>query len=184
MSDVTANNQGLQADSLDLINTELAARLARQSDAGAQIDTKAIALVGYAGAASLFLATRHFQPVLGGAAFAAYAAAAAAGIWAFAVGTYEDVPDPRPLFNNYAIRPKSDALAAMAATRVEVFESNVPKHNRKAERWRVSLAALMLGVILMVASLLVHTGSHVKSVGPGQHPVHATATTGTTEDGR
>jgi hypothetical protein len=174
MSDVTSNNQQFDADTLDLINTEVTARLARQSDAGSQIDNKAVVLVGYAGAAALFLATRRFQPVLGGIAFAAYAAASGLGIWVYAVGTYQDVPDPRPLFNKYAIRPKLDALRALAAARVEVFESNVPKHQRKVLRWRVSLAALMLGVILMVASLLVHTSSHGKPA--GQHPARVRAT--------
>ena len=69
-----------QAEALELVNAEVTARLARQSLGGAQIDTKAIVLVGYAGAASAFLATRHFQPVLAAMAFAAYAGAAAAGL--------------------------------------------------------------------------------------------------------
>ena len=66
-----------QAEALELVNAEVTARLARQSLGGAQIDTKAIVLVG---AASAFLATRHFQPVLAAMAFAAYAGAAAAGL--------------------------------------------------------------------------------------------------------
>jgi hypothetical protein len=167
MSHVT-NNPQWDAEALDFINDEVTARLARQSDAGTQIDSKAFLLVGYAGAAALFLASRHFQPVLGGLAFAAFAVAAGVGIWAYAVGTYEDPPDPRSLFSKYARRPKSDAVRALAAMRVKAFESNVPKHQRKALRWRVSLAVLMLGALLMVASLLVQTGSHGKST--GQHP--------------
>lgn len=155
MSGVTSKTQ---TDTLELINNELTALLARQSEAGAWIDTKAAALVGYVGAASAFLATRHSQPVLTVLAYAAYAAAAGFGISAYAVGAYSDVPNPVQLFNAYAERAKSDALAALAARRVRAFEKNVPKHKRKAAWWSVSLVALMLGVVLMLAAIFVQTG--------------------------
>ena len=99
MSDTTSNKPELSTDTLELINTELAGRLTRQAEAGARIDTKAGLLVGYVGAASAFLAVRHAQPVLTWSAFAAFAVAAGFGIGAYAVGTYQDVPDPRRLFN-------------------------------------------------------------------------------------
>lgn len=51
-----------QGATLKLINTELTARLARQADDSAKVDTKAIVIVGYAVAASSFLAIRHAQP--------------------------------------------------------------------------------------------------------------------------
>ena len=147
MNDATNQKPELKADTLELINTELTDRLARQAQAGASIDTKAALLVGYVAAAAAFLATRHSQPVLTGLAFAAFAVAAGFGIWAYAVGEYQDVPAPRHLYNSYAGSPKPDALAALAARRVKAFESNAPKHKRKAERWWVSLVALMVGVV-------------------------------------
>lgn len=170
MSDVTPE---MQQDVLELINTEVAGRLTRQSAAGAQIDTKAIVLVGYVVAASSFLATQHPQPVLAGLAYAAYAGAAGSGILAYAVGTYQDVPDPRRLLNTYGTRSKSDTLARLAATRVEAFERNASKHERKAAEWKVSLAALIIGVALMLASIFAHTSSHGRSAGLRQHPATA-----------
>jgi hypothetical protein len=43
---------------LELINTEVTASLAQQSDAGSSIDTKAILLVGYAGVSLVSTASR------------------------------------------------------------------------------------------------------------------------------
>ena len=83
-----------QADTLELINAEVAASLARQSASGDRLDTKSVFLVGYAGVAASFLATRHFQPVLGALAFSAYAAAAAFGVLAYSVRLHKDVPEP------------------------------------------------------------------------------------------
>jgi hypothetical protein len=143
----------LQVETLELINDEIADSLARQSDAGSKIDTKAVVLVGYAGAASSFLAARHVQPVLAGLAYAAYAAAAGFGIWAYAVRLYRDVPTPRNLFNGYLYRSKAETLAALAATRVGAFEDNAPKHRQKARRWLVSLTCLVAGVILMILAV-------------------------------
>ena len=173
MSDVTNKGPELQADTLELINTELANRLSRQTAARRQVDTKAALLVGYVAAASSFLATRHSQPVLTWLAFAAYAIAAGLGIGAYAVGTYQDVPDPRRLFNQYALQPKSAALAALAARRVKAFESNEPKQRRKAKLWQASVAALMTGVVLMFAALYVHTDSHDRSAQQGRSPATA-----------
>jgi hypothetical protein len=180
MTDATNQGPELQPDTLELINSELADRLERQAQTSSQIDTKAALLVGYAAAAGTILATHHSQPVLTWLALAALAAAATFGVWAYAVGTYQDVPDPRHLFNVYARGPKSDALAALAARRVRAFESNESRHQRKAARWRISLVALLIGVALMFAALYVHTGSHGRSVKPGHHPAtdRGTAATG------
>jgi hypothetical protein len=173
MTDMTAKNRELQADTLELINAELTDRLARQTQADAQIDTKAALLVGYVAAASSFLATRHSQPVLTWLALAAFAAAAGFGIAALAVSARHDAPAPRPFYNEYAQRPKAVALAALAARRVNVFESNLPRHKRKAKRWWISLVALMIGVVLMFAALYVHTGNHDRSGRQGHHAVAA-----------
>lgn len=153
MNDVTPWDLQSYTQTLEVINTEITASLTRQSDAGAKIDTKAGLLVGYAVVASSFLATRHAQPVLAALAYAAYALAAAFGIWAYAVRMYQDVPEPRQLFNSYLARSKAQTLAALAATRVEVFESNEQKHARKARRWWLSVACLVVGVTSMLFAL-------------------------------
>src|SRR5258708_21373026 len=74
MSEVTPKEPEPQAETLDLINSEISASLARQSDSGKNIDTKAVVLVGYAVASAAFLATRHAQPVLAALAYIPYAA--------------------------------------------------------------------------------------------------------------
>ena len=164
------------AQTMELINAEIAASLARQSDSGARIDTKAIVVVGYAAAAASFLVTRLAQPVLAGLAYASYAAAASFGIWSYAVRSYEDVPTPRNLFGAYWERDRVDVLAALAAARVPAFENNAAKHDRKARLWLLSLLTLLTGVILMLCSLAfgAHTLAHDRPAGPGQ----ATAATG------
>jgi hypothetical protein len=153
MNDVTPAQLQQHAETLELINNEVITSLSRQSDAGSSIDTKAVILVGYAGAGSAFLATRHAEPVLAALAYAAYGIAAVFGVWAYAVRLYQDVPEPRQLFNDYLARPKAQALAALAATRVEAFESNNRKHVRKARRWWISVVSLIAGGTLMLLAL-------------------------------
>jgi hypothetical protein len=172
---VTSEDLEGQAETLELINAELAARLDRQANSDAKIDTKAIALAGYVVVAASFLATRHPQPVLAGLAYAAYVVALGFGVLAYAAGSYRDVPSPRRLFNGYAKRPKAQALAALAAERVKAFEANATRHERKALFWRISLASLAVGVTLMVVSIVVHTGQHDKTARPGQTGVSPSA---------
>jgi hypothetical protein len=138
---------------LKLINTEVTASLERQAEASRNLDTKAVLMVGYAGAAAAFLATRHPQHVLGVLAYAGYAASAASGTLAYAVRIRQDVPAPRRLFNGYYDKPAADTLAALAATRVQAFEMNARKHSRKVALWWTSLASLAAGMILMIAAL-------------------------------
>jgi hypothetical protein len=170
MSKATHARPQPEADTLELINAEITDCLARQSDLSARIDNKAIVLVGYAGAGAAFLATRHVQPVLAALAYAAYAVAAGFGIWAYAVGLYYDVPQPKNLYNSFHERPKADVLAVLAATRAQAFEINAPKRGRKARRWWVSLVSLIVGVILMLLSLgtAAHTVAHDRQAGPSR----------------
>lgn len=142
-----------QPDTLEIINAEITASLARQADSGARIDTKAIILVGYAGAASSFLATRHAQPILAGLAYLAYGTAASFGIWAYAVRLYLDAPNPLQLFNGYHTQTKTATLAALAATRVEAFDKNASTYNQKARLWLISLITLTLGATFMILAL-------------------------------
>src|ERR1700735_3700036 len=147
-----------QCETLEVISDEIRRRLERQSDGMSKIDTKAVILVGYAAALSSFLVTRHAELVLAIFAYLAFGGAAIAGISVFAVGGFRDSPAPRTLFEKYLMRPKSDVLAAISATRVAVFEKNVARHRRKAQVWRLSLAALLAGVLLMLLSIVVHNG--------------------------
>ena len=153
MSQMTPEQLENQAAVLELINSEITASLARQAGSGQRLDTKAVLLVGYAGAASSFLATRHAQPVLAGLAYASFGACAATGIWSYAVRLYQDVPEPRRLFNDYLQKSKAQTLAALAATRVQAFDDNVPKHARKARRWWISFVCLVIGMTLMLLAL-------------------------------
>lgn len=153
MSEVTPAQLPQHDDTLELINAEVTASLARLFEAGSSIDTKAAILVGYAAVAASFLATRHAQPVLKVLALAAYGLAAGFGIWAYAVRLYQDVPDPRQLFNAYHAQPKTQVLAVLAATRAETFEHNARKHRSKAKRWWMSIISLVVGITLMLIAL-------------------------------
>ncbi len=153
MSEVAPAQLPQHDDTLELINTEVTASLARLSDSGSRIDTKATFLVGSATTAATFLATRHAETALAALAYAAYGLAAGFGIWAYAVRLYQDVPEPRHLFNSYYAQPRAQVLAALAATRVEAFESNAHKHASKARRWWMSVLSLAVGVTLMLIAL-------------------------------
>ena len=142
-----------QGETLELINNEVTAILAAQYDSAARIDTKAAILVGYAGVAASFLATRHSRPVVAALAYVAFGAAAGFGIWAYGVYFFETVPKPRTLFNKYRKRPKVEALAALAATRVKVIERNSGKIDQKVKRWWISLGLLIVGMVLMISAI-------------------------------
>lgn len=146
-----------QAETLELINNEVTARLAAQFDSAAKIDTKAGVLVGYAGAAASFLATRHAQPVIAALAYVAFGTAVGFGIWAYAVRVYGDVPKPRRLFTGYRARAKAEVLAALAATRVKAIESNGAELDLKVKRWWISLGTLTVGMALMISAIV---GAH------------------------
>lgn len=153
MSPMTPQQLEERAPTLELINAEITASIARQANSGRNLDTKAVLLIGYAGAAASFLATRHAQSVLAAFAYAAYAAAVTAGIWAAAVRVYQDVPEPRRLFTEYLARSRAETLAALAASRVDAFESNTRKQARKASGWWISLGCLSVGMTLMLFAL-------------------------------
>lgn len=152
---MTADGVGLQEETLELINSELSDRLARQADSSAKIDTKATALTGYAIAAASFLATQHPQPVLAGCAYCAYAVAVGLSVAGGSVGRHDDPPAPRPLFNRYAARPRAELLAALGATRVKAFEANARRYDRKARLWYAATAALTAGAVLMIIAIVV-----------------------------
>jgi hypothetical protein len=156
------------AETLELINAELTARIDRQTDSSAKIDTKAVVLAGYVVAAASFLAIQHPQPVLASLAYAAYAVTFGLNVFAYAVGPAREVPNPRRLLNGYATRTKPQVLIALAAERVKAFDANARRHQRKARLWQISLATLAIGVTLMVVSVVVHTSNHGGTTRPGQ----------------
>ncbi|PBC66278.1 hypothetical protein BX265_8339 [Streptomyces sp. TLI_235] len=166
---MTMTPQELQAQepTLELLNSEIASRMARQSDSGAKVDTKAVFLVGFAAAAAQFLVSRSFEPVTGIAALLAYAVAIAFGISIFHLADYEDI-EPREVLESYARSSRGAALMALAATRVQMFEQNGTLHKRKAGRWAVSLAAVAAGICLSCVAVLLHTGDHDRPTGPGK----------------
>jgi len=161
-----------QAETLDLINAELTARLNRQADSDAKIDTKTVTLIGYAVVAASFLATRHPQAILASLSYGFYAVAVLLCLRAYALARHRDVPAPRALFNRYAAQSKSVTLAALAAQRVKAFEANARQHERKSWLWRASLVSLVLGVTLMIVSIVVQTGQHGTGTAArsGTHP--------------
>jgi hypothetical protein len=153
MSQMTPEQLENHADALELLNSEISASLGRQAGSGQRLDAKTVLLVGYAGAAASFLATRHAQHLLAALAYAGYGICAATGIWAYAVRIYQDVPEPRRLFTEYLPKTRAQTLAALAATRVRAFEDNAPKHARKARLWWISLGSLLIGMTLMLVAL-------------------------------
>jgi hypothetical protein len=152
-----------QIETLDLVNTELAGRLARQGASGSQIDTKAALLAAVAATGAQFLATRERLDILlatlAYAAYAAYAGTFLAAVFAYALTRYQDVPDPRGLVRECAHRTKAETLAYLVATRVRVFERNVKRHRRKVLLWWVSVIALGFGLVLSAAAI-VQTDHH------------------------
>lgn len=147
-------------DNLKLINSELTARLTRQETAGNQVGTKAALLAGVATAAAQFLATRqHLHMGLAVTAWAAYGLAFIAGVYAYALARYEDVPAPRKLVEGHVTQTESATLAALIATRVSVFEANKGRYRRKVVSWWISLVALALGLVVSVTAI-VQTDHH------------------------
>ncbi|WP_256096503.1 hypothetical protein [Streptomyces sp. LUP30] len=145
-----------QKDTLELLNNEVAARLTRQSDSLAKIDTKSVFLIGFAATAAQFLATHKHHDVLAYCAFAAYAITLLAGVQTMRVAEHKDL-EPRVILTDNVGFPKSQALAALAATRASIFEENQRRHEMKARYWAVSLSTLVVGLGLSTVALLLHT---------------------------
>jgi hypothetical protein len=153
MSLVTPQQLARRAPTLELINAEVSASLTRQVALGSRLDSGCVFVAAYAGAAAAFLASRPFQPVLAGLAFAALAIATAFAILACSVRLKHDVPEPRGLFTGYVTTSRTQALAALTASRVEAFERNARCYTNKVRRWWISLAFLAAGMTLLILAL-------------------------------
>ncbi|MGW4137689.1 hypothetical protein ACWELV_12935 [Streptomyces mirabilis] len=140
---------------LELLNNEAAARLTRQADSLAKIDTKAVFLIGFAATAAQFLATHKHHAVLAYFAFAAYAVSLLAGMLTFRVAQHKDL-EPRPMIVAHVRSPKSRALIELAASRAAMFEENKKRHDWKVGYWTASLWSLAAGLCLSTAALLLH----------------------------
>jgi hypothetical protein len=145
-----------QKDTLELLNNEVASRLTRQSDSLAKIDTKAVFLIGFAATAAQFLATHKHHDVLAYCAFFTYAVTLLTGVQTIRVAEHKDL-EPRVMLADNVRSPKSQALAALAATRASIFEKNQRRHELKARYWAVSLWSLVVGLGLSTVALLLHT---------------------------
>lgn len=145
-----------QKDTLELLNNEAASRLTRQSESLAKIDTKAVFLIGFAATAAQFLATHKHHDVLAYCAFAAYAITLLTGVQTIRVAEHKDL-EPRPMLVDHVRSPKSQVLAALAATRAAIYEKNKRRHELKARYWAVSLWFLVTGLGLSTVALLLHT---------------------------
>jgi hypothetical protein len=170
---ITPNELEAQEQTLALINTEISGRLDRQSDSLGKIDGKAGLLLGYTIAASSFLSTRSFQPVVGGFAYACFGVAALAGVGALAVWSYQDI-EPVPLIAHANDSP-ARLLAALISRRATIYNVNNGRQRWKAKAWWACLATVVVGSVLMVTSILVQTSHHDAAKPRGQQPagIHA-----------
>lgn len=140
----------MDADTLQLINDELSARLDRQRQASGRLDTKLTGLL------TLCLASvplglwvdLHWRLAVAMALTGAAALAALGGLW---VRGLWDAPIPRHLAEHYMEKPQIEVLDRLIGTKVLVFERNAALSARKARLWRVS--AVMLGGAAMAGLL-------------------------------
>jgi hypothetical protein len=142
------------AETLELVNLELAERHGRQAATSASIETRSVLLVGFVVIAAQFLATRHAQPVLQRTALAGYAVSFIAGVAALAVSSPAAMPSAFTLVEDYARRPKAQVLAQLIAARVAALRENSGRQRRKAQCWWVAVAALGASTVLSVLAIL------------------------------
>lgn len=159
-------------DALELINTEITARLNRQGDAAKVIDTKAGILGTLSATAATFLASRQDpQPVWAGFAFGMFAVTLGLALWCLRIAKYKDAPDPRELGKGYPFEPKRAALIHLIQERVEAFAENAARQKRRARLWGWSLATLTAGLVLAVVAIVqtgLRDGADQRQSAPGR----------------
>jgi hypothetical protein len=144
------DEDGQPAETLELVNAELAQRQAGQTAAAAAVQTRALLLLGFAAVAAQFLATRDGEPVLQLGAFTAYAVSAAAGLAALAVRPSPPGPTVDALLQEYAGQPRDDALARLAAARAVALREDAARQRRRTQWWWVALIALTVATVLSI----------------------------------
>ncbi len=156
MRDKTLDDRKLkdQAETLDLINSELIASLTHQADESAKLDTKAVTLVGYIGVLAAFLATRKAEVSLAAFAYSFYAIAAALDITVFMMGSgLRMAATPKDLYDIDLRQSRVATLQALTKERIKAFEANREKLLRKVRFAQASVIFLVLGVLFMAASI-------------------------------
>jgi hypothetical protein len=149
------DEDGEYAETLELVNGELAERHTRQAASNASLETRSFLLAGFVAVAGPFLAARHAQAGLQWVALGAYGLSFIAGVAALAAGSPRDAPPARTLVEDYGRQPKAQALARLAAARVAVLQENSARQRRKAQCWWVALAALGTATLLSVLAILL-----------------------------
>jgi hypothetical protein len=142
------------AETLELVNLELAERHARQAASSASIETRSVLLAGFVAIAAQFLATQHTQPVLQAGALTAYTVSFVGGVAVLAVSSPGEALPASALVEDHARRPKAEVLAALAAARVAALEANAGRKRRKAQFWWVAVVALGVATALSVLAIL------------------------------
>lgn len=142
------------AETLELLNLELAERHARQAATSASIETRSVLLAGFAAIAAQFLATRHAQPGLQAGALTAYTVAFVGAVAALAVSSPDEAVSAGALVEDHAGRPKAQVLAALAAARVAALRANAGRLRRKARCCWVAVVALGAATVLSVLAIL------------------------------
>lgn len=146
-------------DALELLNSEFAERLKRQSDSGARVDAKAGVLGGFAVTAMTFQARQTVaHPVLGWLSVGAFRLAFLSAVGSLMLVAYQDTA-PDKMVGEYVMLDRPTALARLVQLRLRIFERNAVLHSWKVRAWVVSLAFLVAGFALTVGSV-VHTGGH------------------------
>jgi hypothetical protein len=147
----------------ELINTEQAARLGRQDQSLARIETKAGVITAFALAAGQFLATRHpfatpLSTLFGILAFACYVITAGCSIWITRVARGSDL-NAGDLVNdaqNEALT-RADLLKQLIVTRAEVYKNNNRQNTKRAHVWWVSVGSLSAGFASSVVCVMLTT---------------------------
>jgi hypothetical protein len=149
----TDGEGGDYAETLELINVELAERQARQAAAAAAVEARSLVVVGFAAAAAQFLATRDGQPLLQRAAFAAYAVSALAGLAGLAVRPARSQPTAEALLDGYPREPRDESLARLAAARVAALQESSARQQRRIRCWWVAVGALAVATVLSIVAI-------------------------------
>lgn len=158
-------------DNLRLIHAEVSARLDRLGDFTSTLDTKASTLLGFVLAVSTFLAAQPGIGWLKVLSFAALGVSGVFGMMAMTVRRFKDAPEPEPLWEHMRARTEAATLAVITSAKLIVFKDNARVHERKADFWRLALAALTLAMGLTVTTLAIGRSSH----GGGSGKSHAPA---------
>lgn len=155
---------------LRLLNSEIAERLVRQTQSVDRIDSKVTVLIGLVLTAIPLVADRDLAKGWAIAALSFAIVAITCGALCLRPRDFVDVPEPRRAVNRYRGAPLPVLLGALVGTRVEAFRKNELARRSKVRWWQLSqLAALVAGVLLMIAALVGGTSS-VDQPGPASGP--------------